>query len=169
MCKSRNKIGYQCYRNYQATSCEKKFCLDCLVLIYKENIIEHLQKNESWRCPYHRKVCRCKNCCASRKEMYSVLELDPNHSVYTNLRLKTKPADDDEEEPEVDESTKCLLREKFKKVLELNGQIINKVNTHYHKLTEEEIKFYNRLIHSNLRVMKHLTQNMIAHQTITED
>lgn len=45
MCKSRNKIGYQCYRNYQATSCEKKFCLDCLVLIFKENIIEHLQNN----------------------------------------------------------------------------------------------------------------------------
>lgn len=39
MCKSRNKIVYQCHKNFQATSCEKKFCLDCLVLIYKENII----------------------------------------------------------------------------------------------------------------------------------
>lgn len=39
MCKSRNKIVYQCHKNYQATSCEKKFCLDCLILIYKENII----------------------------------------------------------------------------------------------------------------------------------
>lgn len=67
MCKSRNKIVYQCHKNFQATSCEKKFCLDCLVLIYKENIIENLQKTDFWRCPYIRKVCRCKNCCTSRK------------------------------------------------------------------------------------------------------
>ena len=96
MCKSRNKIGYQCFRNYQATSCEKKFCLDCLVLIYKENIVDHLQKCDSWRCPYNRKVCRCKNCCASRKEQYSVLELDTNSSVYANLRQKIKPPQEDE-------------------------------------------------------------------------
>lgn len=111
MCKSRSKIGYQCYKNYQATSCEKKFCLDCLILIYKENIIEHLQKSESWRCPYHRKVCRCKNCCTSRKEMYSILELDTNMSVYANLRQKIRPlTEEDDDDQEIDENTKCLLK-----------------------------------------------------------
>ena len=54
-------------------------------------------------------------------------------------------------------------------MLELNGQPTNKVNTHYHKLTEDEIKFYNKLMHSNLKVMNHMAQNMIAHQTITEE
>jgi hypothetical protein len=67
MCKFRNKIVYQCHKNYLATSCEKKFCLDCLVLIYKENIIEKMQKETAWKCPYIKKVCRCKNCCQARK------------------------------------------------------------------------------------------------------
>ena len=91
MCKLKNKIVYQCHRGYQATSCEKKFCFDCLLLIYKDNVIENFQKNDFWRCPYIRKVCRCKNCCLGRKETYSILELDINQSVYTNLRLKGKP------------------------------------------------------------------------------
>lgn len=111
MCKARNKIVYQCYRNFQATSCQKKFCLDCLVLIYKQNIVETLQKSDNWRCPYHRKVCRCKNCCASRKQQFSVLELDSNISVYANLRQKIRMSNEDEDqELEVDESTKCLLK-----------------------------------------------------------
>ena len=59
-------------------------------------------------------------------------------SVYTNLRQKIKPSnnEEDEEDVEIDESTRCLLKEKFKKVLDLNGQLINKINTYYHKLTE---------------------------------
>ena len=73
MCKLKGKIVYQCFRNYQATSCEKKFCFDCLTLIYKDNILETLQKTDSWRCPYIRKVCRCKNCCITRKEQASTL------------------------------------------------------------------------------------------------
>lgn len=67
MCKIKGKLVYQCHRHYQATSCEKKFCFDCLTLIYKDNVLDHIQKNDSWRCPYMRKVCRCKNCCLARK------------------------------------------------------------------------------------------------------
>jgi len=90
MCKAKGKLVYQCHRHFQATSCEKKFCFDCLTLIYKDNILENIQNNDSWRCPYLRKVCRCKNCCLSRKEIFSILELDPNYSVYTNLRGRSK-------------------------------------------------------------------------------
>ena len=90
MCKIKNKIVYQCHKNYQATSCEKKFCFDCLVLIYKDNIVDNIQKIDAWRCPYIRKICRCKNCCMSRKESYTILEMDPNFSVYSNLRSRSK-------------------------------------------------------------------------------
>lgn len=51
-----------------------------------------MQKENSWKCPYIKKVCRCKNCCLSRKETYSLLEIDLNMSVYSNLRMRTKPA-----------------------------------------------------------------------------
>lgn len=39
MCKLKGKLVYQCHRNYQATSCEKKFCFDCLTLIFKDNVL----------------------------------------------------------------------------------------------------------------------------------
>ncbi len=169
MCKLKGKLVYQCHRNFQATSCEKKFCLDCLVLIYKDNILDNIQKNDSWRCPYIRKVCRCKNCCLSRKQPYAILEMDPNQSVYTNLRSRVRREGDEEIEEGEDESMRCLLKEKFKKLIDFNGQLINKVNTNYHKLTEEEIKFYNKLIHSNLSVLNNLGKSMIVHQTLIEE
>jgi hypothetical protein len=64
---------------------------------------------------------------------------------------------------------RCLLKEKFKKLIDFNGQLINKVNTNYHKLTEEEIKFYNKLIHSNLTVLNNLGKSMVAHQSLLEE
>ena len=61
---------------------------------------------------------------------------------------------------------RALLREKFKKLMDFNGQLINKVNTNFHKLSEEEIKFYNNLIHSNLHVLNKTGSSMIIHQTL---
>ena len=168
MCKMKGKLVYQCYRGYQATSCQKKFCFDCLVLIYKDNILESIQKNDSWRCPYIRKICRCKNCCMTRKEIYSILEIDTNASVYSNLRSRSRKEEEEENEAE-EESMRCLMREKFKKLMDFNGQLINKVNTNYHKLTEEQIKFYNKLIHSNLSVVNNVGKSMIVHQTLLEE
>jgi hypothetical protein len=97
MCKIKGKLVYQCHRNYLATSCEKKFCFDCLTLIYKDNIVDSIQKNDSWRCPYIKKICRCKNCCMSRKEPFSILEMDPLNSVYSNLRSRNKKEGEEEE------------------------------------------------------------------------
>lgn len=64
---------------------------------------------------------------------------------------------------------RCLIREKFKRVIDFNGQLINKVNGNYHKLTEEEIKFYNKLIYSNLKVLNNIANNMISKQTLIEE
>lgn len=64
---------------------------------------------------------------------------------------------------------RCLIREKFKKVIDFNGQLINKINTNYHKLTEEQIKFCNKLIFSNLKVLNNIANNMIANQTLIEE
>ncbi len=62
-----------------------------------------------------------------------------------------------------------LLKERFKKLTDFNGQLINKVNTNYHKLTEEEIKFYNKLIYSNLTVLNNIGRSQIVHQTLIEE
>lgn len=64
---------------------------------------------------------------------------------------------------------KCLIRERFKRVIDFNGQLINKVNGNYHKLTEDEIKFYNKLIFSNLKVLNNIANNMISKQTLIEE
>lgn len=63
---------------------------------------------------------------------------------------------------------RCLIRERFKRLIDFNGQLINKLNVNYHKLTEDEIKFYNKLIHSNLKVLNNIANNMVAKQTLIE-
>ena len=64
---------------------------------------------------------------------------------------------------------RCLIRERFKRVIDFNGLLINKVNANYHKLTEEEIKFYNKLIYSNLKVLNNIANNMVANQSLIEE
>jgi hypothetical protein len=54
-------------------------------------------------------------------------------------------------------------------LIDFNGQLINKVNGNYHKLTEDEIKFYNKLIYSNLKVLNNIANNMISKQTLIEE
>lgn len=39
MCKNKNKFVYGCYKHYTATSCNKMFCVDCLLHGFNENII----------------------------------------------------------------------------------------------------------------------------------
>ena len=64
---------------------------------------------------------------------------------------------------------KCLLKEKFRRLIEMNGQLIGKVNINYHKLSEEEIRFYNKLMHANLKVIDNMAHNMISQQTLIEE
>ena len=50
-----------------------------------------------------------------------------------------------------------MLKEKFKKLIDFNGQVISKFNSNLHKLNEEESRFYNKIIHSNLKVLPKTT------------
>lgn len=62
--------------------------------------------------------------------------MDPNSTVYSILRQRSKKEGEEEENEGEEEGMRCLLKEKFKRLTDFNGQLINKVNTNYHKLTE---------------------------------
>lgn len=98
--------------------------------------------------------------------MYTSLQVKP--SAGQNIQGKVNE-EEEINEMDVDENMKCLLKEKFKKLIEMNGQLIAKVNINYHKLSEEEIRFYNKLMHSNLKVLNNMAQNMIVNQTLIEE
>ena len=95
MCRNKGRLVYQCYKLYSATSCDKRYCVDCLLIIYKENIIEIVQKSDSWKCPFIKKVCRCKPCCMIRKQTDNVLDFDGTLPVICALKTKLKPEDDE--------------------------------------------------------------------------
>ncbi len=64
-CKLKNRLVYSCYKNYHATGCEKKFCFDCLTLVFEEDIASIVAGSSSWRCPFARKACKCRGCAKS--------------------------------------------------------------------------------------------------------
>lgn len=72
-------------------------------------------------------------------------------------------------EDEIDENLRCMLKEKFRKLIDFNGQVIGKFNSNLHKLNEEEARFYNKIVHSNLRVLDRLSKNMMLSGAITDD
>lgn len=61
-----------------------------------------------------------------------------------------------------------MLKEKFRKLIEFNGQLISKFNTNLHKLNEDESRFYNKIMHSNLKVLDRLSKNMLTNNAITD-
>lgn len=64
-----------------------------------------------------------------------MLELDPNQPVICSLKMKQKQQGEEEDiDEEIDENLRCMLKEKFRKLIEFNGQLISKFNTNLHKL-----------------------------------
>jgi hypothetical protein len=53
------------------------------------------------------------------------------------------------------------MKNKVKKLTEFNGQLIMKLNYLINKLSDQEIIFYNRLIHHNLNVLDKLSNTSI--------
>ena len=81
MCKRKNKFVYGCYRNWIPTSCNKFFCIDCLVNGLKENIVLIIQKEDSWKCPYNKKTCLCRHCLNKKEDFQIPLIQNENEIV----------------------------------------------------------------------------------------
>jgi len=71
MCKNKNRMVYGCFKAYLPTSCNKMFCFNCLFVGLKENIIFIIQKTDSWKCPFKRKICNCKSCGSKEDPNYN--------------------------------------------------------------------------------------------------
>ena len=167
MCRNKGRLVYQCYKLYAATTCDKRYCVDCLLIIYKDNIVDIVQKEDNWKCPFAKKVCRCKPCCMIRKETETVLDFDGTLPVICALRAKQKPEDEDCD-PDIDETMKCVLKDKFKKLIDFNGALITKFSTHQGKLNQSETEFYHNVLHSNLKVLDNLSKNMMENNSIVD-
>ena len=60
-CKDSGKL-YSCRHNWYETICNHKYCLECLVKFYDEEIYKVNKMNESWICPAQRGICFCELC-----------------------------------------------------------------------------------------------------------
>ena len=56
----------------------------------------------------------------------------------------------DKKKSESSQAQKLMVKSKFKKLLDFNGLLINKMNSEMNQLNEEEIVFYNKLVYRNL-------------------
>lgn len=63
---------------------------------------------------------------------------------------------------------KCVLKEKFKKLINFNGALISKFSSNQGKLNQSEIEFYNNVVHSNLKVLDNLSRNMMENNSIID-
>ena len=64
---------------------------------------------------------------------------------------------------------KCVLKEKFRKLIEFNGVMMSKFSGNLGKLNQSETEFYNRVIHSNLKVLDNLSKNMMENNSIVDE
>lgn len=68
-----------------------------------------------------------------RKETETVLDFDGTLPVICALKGR-QGGDEDSDESEVDETMKCILKEKFKRLIDFNGTLLSKFSTNQAKL-----------------------------------
>jgi hypothetical protein len=81
-----------CYtEHYPDPECHKMYCLSCLEKYFRENIIEIVENEQTWVCPYKRKICRC-NACASNefRNRRENSEANKKKPIINNLKDKVK-------------------------------------------------------------------------------
>lgn len=61
ICK-RKKTVFGCFKNYKVLSCSKRFCNDCMVTHYNEDLKRILRFEKDWLCPYKVGACICHKC-----------------------------------------------------------------------------------------------------------
>ncbi|KRX07419.1 hypothetical protein PPERSA_03252 [Pseudocohnilembus persalinus] len=182
MCKMKNKFVYGCYKHYTATSCNKMFCIDCLMHGFNENIILIVQNAQEWKCPYKRKVCKCKGCSTggqdyilpsyfSRAQIHRffgdiVMDKDEQNSLNNQNYLNNNKANQPEESINMQ---RYQIKQKINSLLEFNGKLIQKLSQSTKKLNEKEIVFYNKMIHENLSVLTNLSNKLMKQKSFLKE
>lgn len=108
------------------------FCTSCLEEVYKENILDIVNKSGTWACPYKRGACVCKACNGlAEQKGIDLSEQGPSKSQYSVLN-------------------KALTQNKIKQMLDFNANLMVKFQKNIQFLNDKEIQFYLSVMQSNL-------------------
>lgn len=61
ICK-RKKTVFGCFKNFKVLSCSKRFCNECMLRHYSEDMLRILRQEKDWLCPYKVAACICHKC-----------------------------------------------------------------------------------------------------------
>ena len=124
---------------------------------FEENIQDIVSKTISWRCPFKRKLCKCKICLKNRVFANSGGCKKPPKPAPIIEKISHKvhnPA------PQIIQYNKMKNIQKLKSLIEFNGNLLIKFSKNLKNLNSQEIIYYNKIAHENLKKLEEIVRTI---------
>lgn len=110
---------------------------------------EIIQKNFTWKCPFKKKICKCKHCLKNRDSE----KKNQNVSLYSAEAKKHNIEKNTSQEQQISQAqqyAKAKDMQKLKNFIDFNGNLMQKFSKTIKTLNTQEIIFYHRIIYESL-------------------
>lgn len=110
---------------------------------------EIIQKNFTWKCPFKKKICKCKHCLKNRDNE----KKNQNVSLYSVEGKKISLEKNTNQEPQISQAqqyAKAKDIQKLKNFIDFNGNLMLKFSKTIKSLNTQEIIFYHKIIYESL-------------------
>lgn len=127
----------------------KLYCESCLFSVFNEKITEIIQKNAHWKCPFKKKICKCKHCLKNRE--------NEKNGVSSNITSENKKIKSEKIEHQISQAqqyTRAKNVQKLKGFIEFNGNLMLKFSKSMKSLNAQEIMYYHNIIYESLKKLE---------------
>ena len=119
---------------------------------FNEKIYDVIQKNSHWKCPFKKKICKCKHCVKNRESDKNYHNISFNHE---NKKINTEK--NNNEHPAIlpaQQYARARNMQKLKSFIEFNGSLMQKFSKTMKTLNTQEIIYYHKIIHESLQKLE---------------
>lgn len=114
-----------------------------------------IQKNHSWKCPFKKKICKCKHCTKNRENDRKIQNNNYYETKKNNID-KTNQLPSDQQQPisQAQQYLKAKNMQKLKNFIDFNGNMIMKFSKSLKTLNNQEIMYYHTIIYDSLKKLE---------------
>ena len=123
-----------------------------MLSFFNEKIGDVLAKNHSWKCPFKKKICKCKHCLKTREseKTFNNATYNENKKVHTEKQYTS-------EQPALTQSqqyARAKNMQKLKSFIEFNGSLMMKFSKSMKSLNTQEVIYYHKIMYESLQKLE---------------
>jgi len=116
-------------------------------------------KNNNWKCPFKKKICKCKHCLKTREN-----EKNYNNAFYNENKKIHSEKQFNSETPltQSQQYARAKNMQKLKNFIEFNGNLMMKFSKNMKSLNTQEVIYYHKIIHESLKKLEKIVNGFFS-------